>query len=556
MLQYVLVPFINMKTRHLSVFITIVVSFFILVVLLFNLSLAVRTEIGRDETMYVAVGYAISKLGLLPYRDFPLLHFPYHLLLEALLFRFTDNYFLAARFLSAVCATGSAAVIFFLSTQFARHLLWPWRLFIACGSILLLIGNPLAVFTSGLAWNYVLSTFLALLSFMAFVQAYRVGLQIQEKNEKSRPNYSQSGWLLASGLTLGLAIGSRISMLTLLPAYIVGILLLPGDSSSARMLKPAILRNGLFFGAGLLIALLPLLYFFSIAPKQFIFENFTYHTLNTVFRQESNFTGPITFPERWDYFWNTVMAMPGNLLVFLGVLFFGLAIFGVSMLHNAPSDAPSTSDHPRITLLVTLLLLILFSLIGSFIAVPAWLQYFYPPLLFAVLFISYCVSQQLPQDFSRGRLFSTPALLFALLALLVTFFRVDDYRRVTFLFHPEAWRPLMIRQAGIDLQKVVPSGKVLTLTPIIPLEAGLQIYPEFIDMFFYRILPYMSPEQRQMLGLPLLEDLKTDLAADPPAAILVGAETTLEQPLIEYAQSLGYHPVPISETLTVWVPSP
>ena len=203
-----------------------------------------------------------------------------------------------------------------------------------------------------------------------------------------------------------------------------------------------------------------------------------------------------------------------------------------------------------------LLLLILFSLVGSFIASPTWLQYFYPVLPFAVLFISYCVSLLLPQDFSRLKLLSTPALLFALLALLVTFYRVDDYRRVAFLRHPEAWRPLMMRQAGMDLLTVVPSGKVLTLTPFIPLEAGLQVYPEFIDMFFYRILPYMTPAQRQVVGLPLLEDLKTALASDPPAAILVGMEPTAEVPLVEYAQSLGYQPVPISETLTVWVPGP
>ena len=547
--------FTNLKTRRLSIGLTI--SIFFLAVLLFNLSLAVRSEFGRDEKMYVAVGILISKLGLLPYRDFPLEHFPYHVLLEALLFKFTGYYFLAARFLSAVLATGTAVVVFFLSKQFAHHLKWPWQLFIAFGSVLLLIGNPLAVFTTGLAWNQVLSSFLAILGFMAFVQAYLKGRQIPEKDEKSHLINPITGWLFTSGLILGLAIGSRISMLLLLPAFFIGILLLPGEPSSARFYKPAILRNGLFFAAGLLIALMPLLYFFSIAPRQFIFENFTYHTLNTVFRQETNFSGPITFAEKWSYFWNTVMAMPGNLLVFLGVLFFGLALFGVGKPRTPTDDTASSSDHPRnITLLVTLLVLILFSLVGSFIASPTWLQYFYPVLPFAVLFISYCVSILLPQDFSRLRLLSTPALLFTLLALLVTFYRVDDYRRVTFLRHPEAWRPLMMRQAGIDLRKVVPTGKVLTLTPFIPLEAGMQVYPVFIDMFFYRILPYMSPEQRQVVGLPLLDDLKIELAADPPAAILVGMEPIEEAPLVEYAQSLGYNPVPISKTLTVWVPSP
>ena len=84
----------------------------------------------------------------------------------------------------------------------------------------------------------------------------------------------------------------------------------------------------------------------------------------------------------------------------------------------------------------------------------------------------------------------------------------------------------------------------------------MQVYPEFIDMFFYRILPYMTPEQRQVVGLPLLDDLKAELASDPPAAILVGMEPIAEVPLVEYAQSLGYRPIPISETLTVWVPSP
>ena len=165
---------------------------------------------------------------------------------------------------------------------------------------------------------------------MAFVQAYLKGQHIPEKDEKIHPINPQTGWLFASGLILGLAIGSRVSMLTLLPACFIGILLLPSQPSSTRFIKPAILRNGLFFAVGLLIALLPLLYFFSIAPRQFIIENFTYHTLNTVFRQETNFSGPITFAEKWSYFWNTVMAMPGNLLVLLGVLFFGVASLGIT----------------------------------------------------------------------------------------------------------------------------------------------------------------------------------------------------------------------------------
>jgi hypothetical protein len=143
------------------------------------------------------------------------------------------------------------------------------------------------------------------------------------------------------------------------------------------------------------------------------------------------------------------------------------------------------------------------------------------------------------------------------IVILVNSYQLDDYRRVTFLLHPDTWRPVIYHEVGKQIRDLVShegQGKILTLSPVFPLEAGLPIYPEFSGgPLLWRISGFVEPEMRASLGVISPEELETFLSKDPPAGILVGAEKSVEAPLNEYAQRYGYQLVPISDTLNLWV---
>jgi len=112
----------------------------------------------------------------------------------------------------------------------------------------------------------------------------------------------------------------------------------------------------------------------------------------------------------------------------------------------------------------------------------------------------------------------------------------------------------------------VGNGKVLTLAPIIPLEAGLDIYPEFVTgPFALRTAHLLDPADRVRFKMVSGTDLEELLRPAPPSAILVGetdkddpliqfAKRHDDEPLLEYAKRHDYVPLPVSYNLTAWVP--
>ena len=112
----------------------------------------------------------------------------------------------------------------------------------------------------------------------------------------------------------------------------------------------------------------------------------------------------------------------------------------------------------------------------------------------------------------------------------------------------------------------VGSGKVLTLAPIIPLEAGLDIYPELVTgPFALRTAHLLDPVDRARFKMVSATDLEVLLRPAPPSAILVGetdnedpliqfAKRHDDEPLVQYAKRHDYVPLPISNSVTAWVP--
>jgi hypothetical protein len=131
---------------------------------------------------------------------------------------------------------------------------------------------------------------------------------------------------------------------------------------------------------------------------------------------------------------------------------------------------------------------------------------------------------------------------------------------MSFLLHPEAWRPLQFHDLGTDVRAALEEGtpqetaRVLSLAPLIPLEAGLETYPAFATgPFAWRTAGYLAADARSALGIVSDEELDLYLAGSPPDGILVGFEPGREVAFVRYAVQHGYREIEISPDYQLWV---
>jgi hypothetical protein len=497
-----------------------------------NVSRAVRADYAHDEDQFITSARLLLDEGLLPYRDYPYFHTPYMVFVYALLFSLTGNYnLLAARLFSAICATASVMLVFWMALYFLRKHSKIFRYLVAIGIVFLYLPNPLFAATAGIAWNHNLSVLFMLGSMCLVILG-------EEKK-------SLGVWFFAGGLLLGIAVGVRLSSITILPAYILALFWLPGKFSWRRFI-----RLGLLFGAGFGLALLPLIWFLISSPQQFIFGNFSYAQLNSAYRMDIPVAYDGTIPiygsrslaDKLGFLWNDVIMQPVSLLLGVCLVFFG---WSVLVTHLFRKDVQTF----RNILVLTAIPLVA---VGSFLPTPTWYQYFYAPVPFALLAITVGFAY-LTQG--HGQLRNWFALLLIQLVLLSNVLVLQDFRRMSFLRYVDLWKPLVIHQVGIDIrQRIGPGSQVFTISPLYPLEGGLQVYaPMATGVFAFRTGSFLNVEQRQQQHMVSKEDLEAYLDEYPPDGILLGFDQVLEEPIIQFAVGRGYKPQSVDKGLTLWV---
>jgi histidinol phosphatase-like PHP family hydrolase len=106
----------------------------------------------------------------------------------------------------------------------------------------------------------------------------------------------------------------------------------------------------------------------------------------------------------------------------------------------------------------------------------------------------------------------------------------------------------------MKLKQSLGAGKVLTLSPVYPLEGGLYIYPALATgPFAWRTSNLISDEQRNRYNILSEVNLNAKMVNDPPVAILVGLERNIEDPLISYAKTNGYEFNYFLDSIHLWV---
>ena len=487
----------------------------------------VRASYDHDEDQFIASARLLADRGLLPYRDYPFFHTPYLTFVYSLILPLTGTYnLLGARLFSLLCSIGAILVLILITRDLFRSHSLGIRLWAQVGLLFLLLPSPLFADANQRGWNHGLAVLFTLLAFSGCYFSWR--------------RRNTLWWLFAAGLCLGVAVGARLSLLTALPAFLVAILLFAPRGR-------AVWRPLLTLLGGFLAALTPMLVLFLVSPESFLFGNLGYARLNTLYRFDIPAAfGPMTLPDKFTYLRTDVIGQQPTLLLFLSYTL-AITILGYRLWRGRA---------PRFEMALVLLMAPCVA-VGSFLPTPSWYQYFFAPVFFALIAIAFALAYLTRLS---GRRATAIMVAFSQLVILANIYGLEDYRRMSFLLHPDQWRPLMFHKTGSEIREALeafaPGGshRVLTLGPLFPLEAGLDIYPAFATgPFAWRTSPYLDAESRKALGVISAEDLEAYLADSPPDGILVGFASRLENALEEYAQQRGYSAVEIDSDYRLWI---
>lgn len=483
----------------------------------FVFGLAMTRGLSHDEHQHIAAGMLWGREGLLPYRDFPLFHTPYLTFLYGALFRLTSYPLLVAREFSALCATSLVALVGTMAHAIFRPRgeALAWRM--ALGTTVLCLASDLFTQGAGRAWNLEPALLLAVGSFLSLER----GLRSERR-----------GWLALAGGLLGLAIGTRLTYAPLIAPF--GLTTLLGTTP-----WPQRLRAATAFSAGLLAGLAGLFVLYAMDPEAFVFGNFDFAQANIDYRMATGEPRTMTLFKKLRYFWKEIMRADAGL--FLATL--------------APCFALGWLVWRKQTIcppvLRRLLLATPFLFWGALAPSPVFPQYFFALLPFLVLAGIWALAA-LPAESAAAR-WSLRGAFAGVVIAIATFSR--EYEGLRDLFKPREWVPFETHDEAEVLRERMPTGRVLTLAPIYPLEAGLEIDPAFATgAFAWRIAPYIDPAKAARIGLPTRKTLSEHLASFPPSAVLVGFEKEGEEPLIEYAKARGFEVAPLEDEERLWVP--
>jgi 4-amino-4-deoxy-L-arabinose transferase-like glycosyltransferase len=509
------------KASHKLLYeLTTIVFFFFLFLISFSRSM--NKSISHDEYQFIASGQLLAERGLLPYRDYPFLHTPYIAIVNAFTALLSTYDMLMARAFNSVFGIISALLIYHLAKLILPNTNTLLKYVIGLLSAFLLVTDPIFIITDGRALNHALPTMLSLLAFILYCIGNRTG-------RSARMNFY-------CGLLVGFAMGVRLTYAVLIVAFGLAVFIYPFNQEIRSRL-----RNVLIFGSGVFLILLPIFFLFLIAPDQFIYGNYIYPRLNPIYRTILLHAEVMTVVEKVQYFFETVLNNPVDILIYSATLIYSFVAFIKLLRHKDQFHFEAVFAAG--------LSLVLF--LTAFAPTPTQPQYYFAPLPFLLIVLLYGISEVSPNK---------PVLSIALLIFTFTLIVFNGtFSKIAVdiagLRHPEDWQPVQLHNFALKIKTLVPEGKVLTLAPIIPLEAGLDTYEMFaVGPFSWRTAQLLGEQKRKEYRIISYEELDTFLKANPPTAILIGVEANyegfqpgddggLERPFLNYAIQSGYKPI-------------
>jgi hypothetical protein len=488
--------------------------------------------LDHDEHQFIASGAGLARFGWLPYLDAPYHHLPYLSFLYAALSSVSDSLLGTARAVCVAASVGIAGLTAYAAADALANRQRSVRLAAGAAAVVVLIANPIFIYTSGRAWNHDVAMLLTL-------SAALLHMRWLAGNESHRRMF------LAGALLAG-AIGVRSSFALAIPAFVASFVLLGPAKLSSRI------RATTAFAVGGFVALLPVALLFGLAPEQFLFGNLRYNVeLNTEYRRLTDWPIAMDLSGKLEYMRTELLSHRRNaLLLLLYIVAVGSACVQYKLAHRRAEQ-----------LFLALLLAML--LFAAWSPTPTWYQYFYATVPVIIVAASLALATH---DSPRSA--AIPLIVAGLLA--TTSLAGLRHYGAPLVADRNSSQVALSERIGEELARIAPPGPVATLGPLFALEANREIYPWLATgPFSIRTAALIDEHERLTLGLVAAEEISSALDERPPAAILVGVEPAPASPqgegqgpelgdpeaaLIEYARENGYEPHELSGGLVAWTP--
>jgi hypothetical protein len=516
------------------------IAFYLLLLALF-FSKAAVAGFSHDENQFIAPGQLLIDHGLLPYVDYPYTHMPYAAFFYGLSAALTDYDFLAGRLLNAIawflCALVIARAFGKLGSTPGNSPPFLWDFVVLC----VFAFNSILGHIVGNALNHSLAALFSLLALASFVRG------VSTSTGTARLAFG-------AGALASMACWTRLNYAVLVP--VLGLLYLV---PALRGRQSGRFRPLIAYGAGVLAAAIPALALFIAAPRAAFYGNYVYIRLNTIYYSELLYRVNMQLGQKLMDFLTYLVSSPVDLALYLLMLFMLMR----SLLRYIRSASPEALAD--LALAGSALALA----VTAFAPTPTQPQYF----LAAIPLLCVCLLAIGRQLYQQSRMLLG---FLAALGLLATFAASDartSLASITALAEPSRWVPLQAHQFAIRLRDYVPAGRVLTLLPMFPLEAGYEVYPfAATGPFSWRTSLLLTAQRRLEYGVTSPEELPAVLGELPPQAVLTGFESTnpgfefqdlggLERPLSDYAQAHGFSRTPLAapfleQHITLWLRQP
>jgi hypothetical protein len=499
---------------------------FYLAILALIVSRSVMAPISHDENQFIAPGQFLASQGLVPYVDYPYTHMPYSTPFYAVSAVVSSHDFLAGRLMGAVTWLGCILLmVIIMRSMRARPrdnmlsvgwglLLWEFLLvyvFVSYGPVLSILRAAL---------NHSLATFFSLLALLFLARGVR--------NPEGAPRQA-----LYSGLCIAVAGFTRFNFLSLILVLLVCWLVL---ALWLRLAPARRIMGG--YAAGGLMGSIPALALLALAPREFYYGNLVYIRLNTIYYQQLLHRSGMTLYLKLKDFAGSILAHP------LGTLLYAVLLVSLVVAITGLLRRRSSLEVIRLGLAGIAVGLWL----SAFAPTPGLIHYFAAPIPFLFVLLG---SIEVPGG-RHGVLARLAGVLIVIIATVATDGLRNPVKALASLRDPSQWPPIQMHAVAMELRGYVESGRVLTLQPMLPLEAGLEAYPfSATGPFSWRTSLILTPQRRREYEVTSPEELPALLREMPPDAIIVGFEAAnagfergdlggLEQPFSEYAAGNGY----------------
>jgi hypothetical protein len=453
-----------------------------------------------DEEVYVTPAYLAQHMRL--YADFLYLQTPiYPLVLSKLLMLFSSvSPFLIARLLSAALTIGSVIVFFDLAARLSKSKR------VAAILASLFASAPLMLLAYGSARNDIMPIFFGLCGVWFALR----GLDAE------REQFGSYLALFLAGFWMALAVGAKLTAAFIPLSAMLYIFL-----RAKRGLLPLILGGA----AGSL----PIVYYATTAFDKFLFGNATFHlTIYKEFYTDIGMAEFITWPYRVRIMMLTWAAEPALVVAALFI-----AVVAFTAWRRGP-----LLDIIRKHLLADRIFIILLMVAAiPFVLLPSspGKQYLQPAVPYVLLSCAalYPLAQRIVE---RRQMLFFVNIAVAVLALQAGRFVVEAVQNL----NPSLWTVTEVHDLSVLIARHTKKGAVATLYPILALDAGSPIYPQFsLGVFFFRSGNHFAPERVLELNGVSPTTLPHLLSEKPPAAVLIGT-LVYDRPLLTWAQRNCY----------------